>query len=349
MKNRLLLYAFIGLLVPVLMIGCVSKKKYIQSQGALQNVRNDSIKLANKVAELEMNITSLNESSATLQQNLNNLKQQLDITSKDAAGKIIGASAIARDISEQKRLQTESYEQQQRKDEFISMASHELKTPVTSLKGFTNVLQRRLTQQGDEQTLHYLSRMDFQLYKLTKIINDLLDVSKMQSGQLSFQKEPFELDSLIQETVEDVQAATLSHHFLIEGKTGIQILGDKDRLEQVFINLLTNAVKYSPQADKVLVSLLCTQKEAIVSVKDFGIGIDESYHHKIFERFYQFTDPEEKTYPGLGMGLYISKEIVDRHQGRMWVESRKGEGASFYVALPILQEDNLESSGINVQ
>ena len=146
-----------------------------------------------------------------------------------------------------------------------------------------------------------------------------------------------------------MQAATLSHHFLIEGKTGIQILGDKDRLEQVFINLLTNAVKYSPQADKVLVSLLCTQEEAIVSVKDFGIGIDESYHHKIFERFYQVTDPEEKTYPGLGMGLYISKEIVDRHHGRMWVESRKGEGASFYVALPILQEDNLESSGINVQ
>src|SRR5947207_7907218 len=268
---------------------------------------------------------------------------------KDAAGEIIGASAIARDISEQKRLQAELYEQQQRKDEFISMASHELKTPVTSLKGFTNVLQRRLTQQGDEQTLHYLSRMDFQLYKLTKIINDLLDISKMQAGQLSFQKEPFELDSLIRETVEDVQAATHTHQFLIEGKTGIQILGDKDRLEQVFINLLTNAVKYSPQADKVLVSLLCTQEEAIVGVKDFGIGIDESYHHKIFERFYQVTDPEEKTYPGLGMGLYISKEIVDRHHGRMWVESRKGEGATFFVALPLLQEVGLESPGIDMK
>ncbi len=275
---------------------------------------------------------------------------------KDVAGEIIGASAIARDISEQKRLQAELWKSKQQlevilenKDEFISMASHELKTPLTSLKGFTNVLQRRLAQQGDEQILHYLSRMDFQLYKLTKIINDLLDISKMQAGQLSFQKEPFEFDSLIQETVEDLQAATLSHHFLIEGKTGKQILGDKDRLEQVFINLLTNAVKYSPQADKVLVSLLCTQEEAIVGVKDFGIGIDESYHHKIFERFYQVTDPEEKTYPGLGMGLYISKEIVDRHHGRMWVESRKGEGATFFVALPLLQEDDLESPGIDMK
>jgi len=191
---------------------------------------------------------------------------------------------------------TESYEEQQRKDEFISMASHELKTPVTSLKGFTNVLQRRLIQQGDEQTLHYLARMDFQLNKLTKIINDLLDVSKMQAGKLSFQKEPFVLDSLIQEAVEDVQAATLSHQFLIEGRTNGQISGDKGRLEQVFINLLTNAVKYSPQEDKVLVMLSRNQGEVIVSVKDFGIGIDESYHQKIFERFYQVTDPEEKRF-----------------------------------------------------
>jgi PAS domain S-box-containing protein len=244
---------------------------------------------------------------------------------------------------------TESYQQQQRKDEFISMASHELKTPVTSLKGFTNVLQRRLTQQVDEQILHYLSRMDIQLNKLTKIVNDLLDISKMQAGQLSFQNEPFELDSLLSETVEDVQAATSTHRILVDGKTNIQILGDKDRLEQVFINLLTNAVKYSPNSDKVLVSLFCTQREAIVCVKDFGIGIDESHHQKIFDRFYQVTDPEEKTYPGLGMGLYISNEIVNRHHGRMWVESRKGEGATFYVALPILQEDTLDSPGINVE
>ena len=243
---------------------------------------------------------------------------------------------------------TESFEQQQRKDEFISMASHELKTPVTSLKGFTNVLQRRLSHQGDEQTLHYLSRIDFQLYKLTKIINDLLDISKMQAGQLSSHNEPFDLDSLIRGTVEDVQAATLSHQFLIEGVTGMHISGDKDRLEQVFVNLLTNAVKYSPKTDKVLVSLSHTQEEAIICVKDFGIGIDDVHHQKIFERFYQVTDPLEKTYPGLGMGLYISHEIVNRHHGRMWVESRKGEGATFYVALPVLQVDNLESPGINI-
>jgi signal transduction histidine kinase len=168
-------------------------------------------------------------------------------------------------------------------------------------------------------------------------------------GQLSFHNEPFELDSLIRGTVEDVQAATLSHQFLIEGETGMHISGDKDRLEQVFVNLLTNAVKYSPKTDKVLVSLSHTQEEAIVCVKDFGIGIADVHHQKIFERFYQVTDPLEKTYPGLGMGLYISHEIVNRHHGHMWVESRKGEGATFYIALPVLQVDNLESPGINIK
>jgi signal transduction histidine kinase len=135
----------------------------------------------------------------------------------------------------------------------------------------------------------------------------------------------------------------LRDYTLVDGKTDIRILGDKDRLEQVFINLLTNAVKYSPKSDKVLVSLSHTQEDAIVCVKDFGIGIDGFHHHKIFDKFYQVTDPDAKTYPGLGMGLYISNEIVHRHHGRMWVESSKGQGATFYVALPILQEDNLDS------
>ncbi len=214
---------------------------------------------------------------------------------------------------------TESYEEKQRKDEFISMASHELKTPVTSLKGFTQVLQRRLLKQGDDQALHYVARMDAQINRLTKLVSDLLDVSKMQASKLPFYLELFDLNTLVQETVENVQAAASTHH----------ILGDKDRLGQVFINLLTNAVKYSPRAEKVLVRLSQDKQQAIVGVQDFGIGIDASHHRRIFERFYQVTDPEERTYPGLGMGLYISNEIVLRHHGRMWVESTKGKGSTF--------------------
>jgi len=134
-----------------------------------------------------------------------------------------------------------------------------------------------------------------------------------------------------------VQAATTTHQLLIEGRTSAQVLGDKDRLGQVFINLLTNAVKYSPQANKVQVHLSRDQGQVIVSVQDFGVGIDQAHHQKIFERFYQVNDPEEATYPGLGIGLYISREIVERHRGRLQVESRKGEGATFSVMLPFLQ------------
>lgn len=238
------------------------------------------------------------------------------------------------DVSEQQELEM-------RKNEFISMASHELKTPVTSLKGFTNVLQRRLAKQGDEQGLHYLARMDAQLNKLTGLISDLLDISRMQSGKLVLRAEPFDLDSLIEEIVENVQAATATHRLSIEGRTGACVFGDQERLAQVYVNLLTNAIKYSPQADSVLVRLFldCETQQAVVGVQDFGIGIDRSHHERIFERFYQVTDPLEKTYPGLGIGLYISSEIVERHQGRMWVESSKGNGSTFYVALPLLSSE----------
>jgi len=233
------------------------------------------------------------------------------------------------DISERKELE-------KRKDEFISMASHELKTPLTSLKGFLGLLQRRLTTQGDEQALHYIARMDAQVNRLTKLINDLLDLSKMQTGQLDYREERFEVDALVQEIVENVQGTTQTHHLLLEGQIGAEVFGDRDRIGQVLMNLLNNAIKYSPQADTVLVRVAKDQNKALVSVQDFGIGIAKEHQHKIFERFYQVTDPEEKTYPGLGIGLYISYQIVKRHGGRMWVESKKGEGAAFQFTLPLV-------------
>jgi signal transduction histidine kinase len=250
----------------------------------------------------------------------------------EESGEVAMVITIMHEVTERMRLE-------HRKDEFISMASHELKTPVTSLKGFTQVLQRIMKKQGYEQGVYYLTRMDDQLNRLKRLISDLLDISRMQSEKLALRVEPFDLDALIDETVENVQAATSTHHLLIEGRTGMQVLGDKERLGQVAVNLLTNATKYSPHADRVVVRLFQDKEQAMVSVQDFGIGIDKAHHKSIFERFYQVTDPEEKTYPGLGIGLYISSEIVARHHGRIWVESSKGKGATFYVALPGLRAD----------
>lgn len=246
---------------------------------------------------------------------------------KDGAGKIVGAAKIARDITERKELE-------QRKDEFISMASHELKTPVTALKGFTQLLKRRFKRQNDEESLRFLDRMETQIDKLTKLISDLLDISKMQTGQLEYRMEPFDLDALAQEIVENVQGTTQTHDIILQNTPQVRVFGDRDRIGQVLINLLTNAIKYSPNADRVIVQIVTDETNVRVSVQDFGIGIDQAYHQKIFERFYQVNEPAEKTYPGLGLGLYISCEIIKRHQGRLWVQSRKGEGSTFAFCLP---------------
>jgi PAS domain S-box-containing protein len=255
----------------------------------------------------------------------------------DDQGEALFAITIFHDI-------TERVQEEHRKDEFISLASHELKTPVTSLKGFAYVLRRRLRKQGDEQTLHYLTRMEAQLDKLTRLVSDLLDLSRIQMGKLEFQRAVFDLDTFIAETVENVQAATSTHHISIKGRAEAQMLGDRDRLGQVIINLLTNAVKFSPQANRVLVHVTRDAECAIVRVQDFGIGIDQAHQQKIFERFYQITDPEQRTYPGLGIGLHISKEFVEQHQGRIEVYSRKGEGATFSVFLPYIQQESDKTS-----
>jgi signal transduction histidine kinase len=192
--------------------------------------------------------------------------------------------------------------------------------------------------------LYRLARMDAQVTKLTKLINDLLDLSKMQTGQLDYRVERFDLDALVQEIVENVQRTTQTHHLLLERQTQIEVFGDRDRIGQVLINLLNNAIKYPPQTDTVLVRVAKDQNKALVSVQDLGIGITKEHQYKICERFYQVTDPEEKTYPGLGIGLYISYEIVKRHGGQIWIESKKGEGTTFHFILPLFQEGKRQAS-----
>ncbi|HEU5384155.1 MAG TPA: amino acid permease [Ktedonobacteraceae bacterium] len=234
---------------------------------------------------------------------------------------------------------TQSRELEQRKNVFISMASHELKTPVTSLKGFSYALQRRLTKLGDEPGLRYLSKMNAQLDRLTKLVSDLLDISRMQTSQLIYRMEPCDLDALIRETVVIFQEITPSHRIILEGSIHGQVMGDRDRLGQVLLNLLNNAQKYSPHADRIIVHLSQDRGNAMISVKDFGIGIDEAHQQRIFERFYQIADLEERTYPGLGIGLYLSGEIIQRHHGSIRVESKKDEGSIFSVSLPLYRSE----------
>ena len=200
--------------------------------------------------------------------------------------------------------------------------------------------KRRLTRQGDEQSLAYLAKIERQVDGLTGLITDLLDLSKIQIGKLDYREEFFDLFLLVQEIVENVQGTTQTHRLILQGHTHAQVFGDKDRIGQVLINLLTNAIKFSPQADRVIIQTSTNQAHATVSVQDFGIGIAKEHQRHVFDRFYQVTDHTGQTYPGLGIGLSISYEIIKRHQGALWVESTRGKGATFSFSLPLSVQES---------
>ena len=247
---------------------------------------------------------------------------------KARAGTIIGAAKIARDITERKEFE-------RRKDEFIAMASHELKTPLTSLSGFLQLLDRHIGKRQDEQGIAIMNRVKREVNRLIKLVVDLLDISKIQTGQLEYQEAPFDLDALVYEIVEMVQAGIASHRIRVEGQTCAAVFGDKGRMGQVLMNLLANAIKYSPQASSIIVHLSADQENARVSVQDFGDGIAKEYQQKIFDRYYQVSDSGNQPFAGLGIGLYLANEIIKRHRGSIWVESTQGQGSIFSFTLPV--------------
>lgn len=246
---------------------------------------------------------------------------------RNKRGEIIAAAQIVSDITQQKELERQ-------KDDFLSMASHELKTPITSLKMFVDLQTKQLNEKDPTKAKYYNERIRDQANRLKELTNDLLDVSRIQTGKLRFNKEIFDISEVVKDTVEGLQASTKHHHIIIKSSGKHRVQADKYRIYQVLVNLITNAVKYSPKAMRIIVKVKKIKHNIVVSVQDFGIGIDQSEQHKIFEKLYQVTDPEEKTFPGLGLGLYISKQIIERHEGKIWVKSKKRKGATFFFCLP---------------
>ena len=223
----------------------------------------------------------------------------------------------------------------QYKDEFIGMASHELKTPVSSIKSYLQILARNLE---DGTNKEFVTKTLRHVNKLTDLISDLLDVSKIHAGKLQLNFTSFLIENVISESIDTVAHTTESHMIMRHSTAqGVMVYADYQRIEQVVINLLTNAAKYSPNAHSIVVHTHATDKEVIVCVQDFGIGISEKDAAKIFNRFYR-VEGLSPSYSGLGIGLYISSEIIKRHNGRIWVESKEGEGSSFYFSLPIQSE-----------
>lgn len=219
-----------------------------------------------------------------------------------------------------------------KKDEFISIASHELKTPLTTVKAFFQLAQREINQQPRLQPL--IGKAQRQLDRLGRLIEDLLDVSRINAGKMVYQKEEFDFRQMLVEVAESLQHTTDSHQILLETNCDVAYRGDQHRVEQVMVNLIGNALKYSPDANQVMVR--CTQENhnLIVSVEDFGIGIAEEHLKGLFDRFYR-VDNSSARFQGLGLGLFIAADIVKRHGGSFWIESEPGKGSTFSFLLPL--------------
>jgi PAS domain S-box-containing protein len=265
---------------------------------------------------------------------------------RDSNGTIIGASDITRDITSRKELE-------QQREAFVSLVTHELKTPLTALQGNVQMAQRWLTrllsqqQQLDpeqyralEEVLNMLGRSQQQLQMQRRLINDMLDVSSMQSGKLELRLAPCDLTELMYETVQEYQAAHPSRLITLQLPEHDPILvnADRDRLQQVLGNYLNNALKFSPGCEPILVGLTLEAEVVRVWVTDHGPGLSREQQRHIWERFYQSpqTPVQNGAKKGLGLGLYICKQLISRQHGQVGVTSTKGRGTTFWFTLPLL-------------
>ena len=252
---------------------------------------------------------------------------------KDLEGNTIGIVAVNRDITERRELE-------QRKDDFIDIASHELKTPLTAIKGMAQLLRKKLAREGRDDLLAFLSLMEQQIKSMTRLTAELLDVARMQAGQVDYAQVLVDVDALVYEVVEMVQQPTSSHTLCLHGASRKSVVGDPERLKQVLINLISNAIKYSPDADRVDIALSADDSRVVIAVQDDGVGIPQEDQDKIFDRFYRAHSSDERTVSGFGIGLYIVREIIIQHRGTITVESEEGKGSTFYIMLPFKRNDN---------
>ncbi len=227
-----------------------------------------------------------------------------------------------------------------KKDEFISIASHELKTPLTTIKAYVQLLERSI--EAEDANKLYVDRALVQIRKLDNLIVDLLDLSKIESGKLKFNKRPFQFEAMLSSAIDMIRQTYPDYKIIRTGEADIQLYGDEMRIEQVIINYLTNAVKYSPDNKEIHIETTVSPDNALsVKVRDFGIGIPKAHQANIFSKFYRVEESANR-FQGLGIGLYICAEIIRRHAGEFGVESEPGHGSAFYFSVPVLEGSAIE-------
>ncbi|MEO6637027.1 MAG: PAS domain-containing protein [Ginsengibacter sp.] len=247
---------------------------------------------------------------------------------RDAAGKVIRWFGTNTDITKQKEIE-------QIKDNFLSTASHELKTPVTTIKAYAQIVETMLEHGGSAEVPGMVKKLNSQVDRLTNLIEDLLDISKIQNGKLQYNESFYDLDALVKEVVNDMQKTSTTHTIVYENSTPATVFGDRNKIIQVVNNLISNAIKYSPNEDKIIITTAAKDQGVLLSVKDFGVGIAIEEQQHVFEQFYRVTINKDFTFPGMGIGLFICSEIIKRQGGKIWVESTPGAGSVFYAWLPL--------------
>ena len=231
------------------------------------------------------------------------------------------------DITDRKKLE-------QQKEEFLGIASHELKTPITSIKAYGELVQETFEENGDKESLSLLEKMNAQINRLNGLISDLLDTTKISEGELVLDFESFDLTGLIKQLTEELQQLSQKHELIIECKYTVNIYADKKRIEQVITNLISNAIKYSPEGGDVKIGCEFIDNGVKVSITDKGIGIPKESQQKIFDRFFRVKHTNSNALPGMGLGLYITAGIIRRHGGTIGVSSDLDTGSTFYFVLP---------------
>ncbi len=221
------------------------------------------------------------------------------------------------------------------KDDFIGVASHELKTPLTSIKAYLQILQHHHEHKGDEKSLFLLDKASQQVERMEEMMASFVNAYRLQTGKLDLNKQQMSLDELVNETIDVFGYISETHNVIKKGVLTQRIYADKERIRQVLVNLVTNAIKYSPKKNKVIITVKEDNQQLTVSVKDYGLGIPKEQQPHIFDRFYRVAGKEQKKIDGLGLGLYITHEIIKEHQGEMWVESKVGKGSTFSFSLPL--------------
>ncbi len=246
---------------------------------------------------------------------------------RDQHGTLIGGIGTFMDVTNRRKIS-------QQKDEFISVASHELKTPLTSLKASMQILTRLIqTNKTSDKIPEFIEKANKNLSKILYLTEDLMNVSKIQHGQLPLNKTKFNLTKLISDCCSHVKADD-SYNFIMDGEKNVEICADFQRIDQVVVNLMNNAIKYAPESKTIKLGVSRQDGTAKVSVQDFGIGISREKLPHLFDRYYR-VDPSGIQFSGLGLGLYISSEIIDRHGGKIGVDSVEGKGSTFWFTLPM--------------